>query len=246
MASNPPGPCCLMGFKHEGTPKGEMKKIGNISTYFTDRSDAKNTDKAIIYLSDIFGISHNGKLLADKFAEQGYFTVYPDLLHGDHVASPEDYHSGKVDMVDWTSRHGPETVDPIIQSTIDYLRNTVCIQKIAAVGYCFGGKYVARFLMDGKIDSGYTAHPSFITEEELAAIQKPLSIVAAEDDTIFPREKRIESESILVKTKQRFQINLISGVQHGFAVRADLSAPGSRFAMEAAFVQAVMWFHYTL
>lgn len=29
MASNPPAHCCTVGVKHEGTPKGEMKKIGD-------------------------------------------------------------------------------------------------------------------------------------------------------------------------------------------------------------------------
>lgn len=27
MASNPPGACCASGFKHEGTPVGEVKSI---------------------------------------------------------------------------------------------------------------------------------------------------------------------------------------------------------------------------
>lgn len=35
---------------------------------------------------------------------------------------------------------------------------------------------------------------------------------------------------------------LYSGVEHGFAVRADLSKPDVKFAKEAAFLQAVQWF----
>ena len=34
MASNPPGACCATGFKHEGTPVGEVKNIsGGMSRY---------------------------------------------------------------------------------------------------------------------------------------------------------------------------------------------------------------------
>lgn len=29
MASNPPGKCCTIGVKHEGTPTGELKNIGD-------------------------------------------------------------------------------------------------------------------------------------------------------------------------------------------------------------------------
>lgn len=70
----------------------------------------------------------------------------------------------------------------------------------------------------------------------------PLSIAAAETDSIFPAELRHKSEEILRKTGQPYQINLFSGVSHGFAVRCDRSKPVEQFAMEQAFGQAVAWF----
>jgi dienelactone hydrolase len=63
-----------------------------------------------------------------------------------------------------------------------------------------------------------------------------------ETDSIFPAEKRHESEVILPKTKQPYQVNLYSGVQHGFAVRGDMSDQQVKYAKEAAFHQAVQWF----
>lgn len=39
-----------------------------------------------------------------------------------------------------------------------------------------------------------------------------------------------------------YQLTLYSGVEHGFAVRADISKPHVKFAKEAAFLQAVQWF----
>ena len=39
-----------------------------------------------------------------------------------------------------------------------------------------------------------------------------------------------------------YQMSLYSGVEHGFAVRADTSKPDNKFAKEAAFLQAVQWF----
>lgn len=67
-----------------------------------------------------------------------------------------------------------------------------------------------------------------------------------ETDSIFPAPKRHESEEILSTTGQPYQINLFSGVEHGFAVRADLTKPSVRFAKEAAFTQAVAWFNQYL
>ncbi len=82
-----------------------------------------------------------------------------------------------------------------------------------------------------------------MTEEELAAITGPLSIAAAETDAIFPPEKRHASEEILKKAGHPYQINLYSGVAHGFAVRGDMSKKIERYAKEQAFYQALQWFN---
>lgn len=84
--------------------------------------------------------------------------------------------------------------------------------------------------------------PRFVDEDEVAAIAGPLSIAAAQTDQIFPTEKRHKSEAILIETKVPFQINLFSGVEHGFSVRGDASVKIEKFAKERAFIQAVDWF----
>lgn len=67
-----------------------------------------------------------------------------------------------------------------------------------------------------------------------------------ETDSIFPAPKRHESEKILSEVGQPYQINLFSGVEHGFAVRADISKPHLKFAKENAFIQAVTWLNQYL
>jgi dienelactone hydrolase len=44
-----------------------------------------------------------------------------------------------------------------------------------------------------------------------------------------------------VQAGQPWQINLFSGVSHGFAVRGDLSQKRNKFAKEQAFMQAAAW-----
>lgn len=101
-------------------------------------------------------------------------------------------------------------------------------------------------MKDGILDAGYVAHPSFVSDEELAAINKPLSIAAAEFDDIFPTENRHRSEQILAKADVPWQISVFGAVSHGFAVRGDISNPRLKFAMEAAFAQAAQWFSFYL
>lgn len=88
-------------------------------------------------------------------------------------------------------------------------------------------------------------------EEEVEALEGPLSIAAAETDSIFPEEKRHKTEEILKGLSQgskklAYQINLYSSVSHGFATRADLSDKRQKYAKEQAFLQAVQWFDFYL
>ncbi|KAN0096835.1 alpha/beta-hydrolase [Hyaloscypha variabilis] len=240
MASHPPAQCCTVGVKHDGEPTGKSIKIGNIEAYVAEPTGQTiHKDAAIIFLPDVIGIWQNSQLMADQFAANGYYTIIPDLFRGDalKINRPHDF-----DFPGWLAKHTVEVVDPIVEKSLAWLKEQG-FKKIGSVGYCFGAKYTIRFLPKGKgIDVGYVAHPSFVEESELAAIAGPLSIAAAETDQIFPAEKRHKSETILVETKQPYQINLYSGVAHGFSVRCDTSKKIEKFAKEQAFLQAVSWF----
>jgi dienelactone hydrolase len=86
------------------------------------------------------------------------------------------------------------------------------------------------------------AHPSFVDKEEIDAVVGPLTIAAAETDHIFSPEKRHETEKLLKDGKKTYQITLYSGVEHGFAVRADLSKKEVKYAKEATLLQQLQWF----
>ncbi|PYH89955.1 alpha/beta-hydrolase [Aspergillus ellipticus CBS 707.79] len=239
MASNPPAQCCAIGFIHEGEAKGEIKQIANVSTYVAYPPD-RSTKHAILFLADAMGHRFiNAQLLADQFATQGYLVVMPELFHGDPI--PINY-SDAFDIWGWYNNHLPPRVDPIVDRVLAEMRGPLGCQRIGGVGYCFGGRYVCRYLQTGNLDAGFIAHPTMVQEDELRAIEGPLSIAAAITDAVFTTPKRHQSEEILVELGHPFQINLFSDVEHGFAVRCDLTDPRQRFAKEQAFGQAVAWF----
>ncbi|KAL7916787.1 dienelactone hydrolase [Trichoderma velutinum] len=213
MTSKPPARCCTVGVRHDVTSPKD--------------------------LSDI--------------------TVIPDLFKGDQLefnifsgdqvnADADPRYPGDFDLLGWleTGRNGagPHTsneVDPIIVDSIIYMKEVLGMKRLGSVGYCFGAKYVVRHYKNG-IDVGYIAHPSFVEEEELAAVTGPLCISAAETGSIFPAESRHKSEVILREVGQPYQINLFSSVRHGFAVRGETRLKAQKFAKEQAFMQAVSWF----
>jgi dienelactone hydrolase len=87
-------------------------------------------------------------------------------------ATPADFN-----MTAWRERHPVTAIDSIVSTTIASIRGTFSATKVGAVGYCFGGKYIARFLAPGKgLDAGFTAHPSGVVAEEWGNVSVPLSI----------------------------------------------------------------------
>ncbi|EHK46055.1 hypothetical protein TRIATDRAFT_88567 [Trichoderma atroviride IMI 206040] len=231
---------------HEGDPKGTFLKIdGGINAYLATPSE-ENARKGvgILFIPEILGIYPNSQLLADGFAAKGYTTLIPDVFNGDAIPldrfPPADLLSWLAKGFDGNNPHTPEYVDPIIIAAIKKLRE-LGVSKIGAVGYSFGGKYVVRHFKNG-IDAGFVAHPSFVEEDELAALAGPLSIAAPETDRLWPAPQRHKAEAILVKTGQPYQITLFSGVAHGFGIRGDPDVRLQRFAKEQAFNQAVAWF----
>ncbi|EYE97301.1 uncharacterized protein EURHEDRAFT_513868 [Aspergillus ruber CBS 135680] len=164
----------------------------------------------------------------NQLARNGSFVVMPDLFHSDPIVlnRPADYNfmvwlRGPPPPGNW-----PNRVDPVVHSVLTDTRGGFQCQRIGLVGYCFGAS-----------ETGYVAHPSFVEAAELNDIKGPLSITAAD---------RHESEEILARTSQPYKINIFSGVEHGFAVRADIYKSHARFAKECAFCQAVAWFNQYL
>lgn len=111
-----------------------------VNTYIgTPKEGTAKADKAVLYLSDIFGLFNNNKLLVDEFANNGYLTVLPDLFNGGQI-STDDMDNKRINIPEWLQGYQPPVVDPIVAKTIKYMRETLGIKKIAAVGYCFGAR----------------------------------------------------------------------------------------------------------
>ncbi|CAG8112524.1 unnamed protein product [Penicillium salamii] len=156
------------GTLHEGQPED--------STYFAYPED-KTTKNAILLLTDFMGHqSLNAQLIADQFAAHGYFVVMPDLFNGDAVKIPKPE---GFDINDWCENHNPPQIAPIIDAVLEEMRENLGCERIGGVGYCFGAKYICRYVRPGELDVGFIAHPTELTREDLMNLEGPLSIAAA-------------------------------------------------------------------
>ncbi|KIW93525.1 uncharacterized protein Z519_06130 [Cladophialophora bantiana CBS 173.52] len=64
------------------------------------------------------------------------------------------------------------------------------------LGTALGAQHLCRFLKgDGRVDVGFLAHPSLVSEEEAEGINGPVLIAAAKDDFISRREQTFDREA---------------------------------------------------
>ncbi|KAJ7764800.1 dienelactone hydrolase endo-1,3,1,4-beta-D-glucanase [Mycena metata] len=238
---------CIKGVTHEGTSEGKIEIIGGIEAYVATPTGDYAKDKVVLYITDVFGIHlPNHQLLADDFARNGLRTVIPEILNNDPVSVDAFAPGANFDLLGWLKNHGNTETRPPIDKVIAALKADG-VTSIAAVGYCFGARYVFDLAFENIISVGAVAHPSLLEVpadlEKWAAISKaPLLINSCTDDSRFPHEAQAVADKVFANFAPGYKREYFEGCTHGFAVRGDLSDPKVKAGKEGAFKATAEWF----
>ncbi|KAH9479730.1 Protein AIM2 [Psilocybe cubensis] len=240
---------CVKGVTHEGTPQGKWEDIAGVNTYVATPSGDYPKDKAILFLTDVFGPQLiNAQLLADDFAANGFKVFAPDYLHGDPVP-PDALNPGSgFDLMKWFPNHTQEKTRPSLDKVIAALKEQG-ITVFGATGYCFGGRYVFDLAFDNVIQASVVSHPSLLQvpadlEKYISTSKAPLLINSCTVDSQFPPESQAKADELFGDDKfaPGYKREYFDGCTHGFAVRGDMSDPKVKAGKEGAFKSAVDWF----
>lgn len=239
---------CIKGVRHEGTPEGKIEQIAGIECYVATPEGEYAKDKAILYLTDVFGhklINH--QLLADDFARNGFRVIVPDLFQ--EPCPPNCFDPGVTfDLGAWFGRNGIDFSEPRVRTVLAALREQG-VTRIAVTGYCYGARSGFNLAFEKAIDVLAVSHPSLLKVPE--DIQKykdtavaPLLINSCTVDHMFPLEVQPKADEILGDGKfaPGYKRPYWEGCTHGFAVRGDLSDPKVKAGKEGAFKEVVEWF----
>lgn len=170
----------------------------------------------------------------------------------------------------WLARHTPEKVLPILHKVISAIKEEFADAVahgggIYAVGYCFGARYVlllgsemhadvaagqrsaeseaeeGMVKKDAQIKVGAIAHGTQISTAELASCKVPLSIVAVEQDSVFPDDIREAGVKKLKEAGIEHEEKVYPSVPHGFAVLGDYEDATIKEKQKEAFGQILEW-----
>jgi len=236
---------CISGARHEGTPEGTYEEIKSIKTYVATPKTDYPKDKAILFLTDVFGIElENPRLLADDFARNGFKVYAPDLFEGDPV-DKDVLNGANFEFASWLQKHPAQHTEKRVRSVIEELKSKG-VTVFGATGFCYGARLVFDLSFDNTISASVVSHPSLLKREDLDTYvngsKAPLLVNSCETDAQFPKEFATATDEKFATFKHGYKRTYWEGCHHGFAVRGDLKNPVVLAAKEGAFKASVEWF----
>jgi carboxymethylenebutenolidase len=204
---------------------------GSFEAYLAEPQDAPRG--AIIVIQEIFGVNPGIRRKCDRWAEQGYLALAPDLFWrlqpGAELDPDIDVEFKQaLDLMGRFDQHlGIADIEATIRAARAHLPEG---SKVGCVGYCLGGRlaYMAAARTDVDASVGYYAVglPDILHEKH--AIARPLMLhIAGADHFVDAEQQRAMHEAL--DDHPRVTLHDYPGQDHGFAAEM-----GKRRSQDAA------------
>ena len=169
---------------------------GSFRAYMT--TPPQRSGPGLVLLQEIFGINDFMKEMAERYAQEGYVVLVPDLFWRIEPGVEPGY--GEADFaraLDYNQRIDVDRAVDDIAATIDGLRaRPEMVGKIGVVGYCLGGKlaYLAAARTEVNCAVSYYGVGLDTYLDEVASVRCPLILHFAGDDAFCdaPTRERIQ------------------------------------------------------
>jgi carboxymethylenebutenolidase len=193
----------------------------------------------LMVFQEIFGVNAHIRDLTERFAREGYLALAPELFH----RTGPGFESGYTDMAPGRE-HAQATTDPGIEADIrasyDWLKQAG-ESKIAAIGYCMGGRVTTLAAMTVPLacgiayyGGGIAPHPFYKVNllSRIAEVKGPVLFMWGGKDQFIPPTAVEEITAAMRGNNKTFASAEFSDADHGFFcdARGTYSASASAVA----------------
>ena len=177
-------------------------------------SEPKNgSGPAVVVIQEWWGLVDHIKDLCDRFADEGFVALAPDLYHGKTTKSPDE--AGKLMMamrIDEAERDLGAAVDYL--STLD----STTSEKTGVVGFCMGGA-LALYTATKNPKVGacvvfYGGHPK--VKPDLPNLHAPVLGLYAEKDSFATPALARDLERQLKDLGKEIEVKIYQDADHAF------------------------------
>jgi len=208
--------------------RGDLKVQAQDVNYFEDyvgymAAPASQDEDypGIIIIHEWWGLNNNIKQTAENLASHGYVVLAVDL-YGKPAATVAD------DARQLMSSYDKQKGIANMIGAKKYLEENYGIDKIASIGWCFGGAQSLNLALNSKMDATVIYYGQLVTDkEQLSAISWPVLGIFAGLDQGIPIESVNEFKQALDDLGVQNEIHIYPDVDHAFA-----NPSGQRYAPE--------------
>jgi carboxymethylenebutenolidase len=178
----------------------------------------------LMVFQEIFGINAHIRDITERFAREGYLAVAPELFH----RTGEGFESGYTDMAPGRE-HAQKTTDAglaaDIHSAFNWIHTHTPGLKVAAAGYCMGGRVAALAAMTVPLacgiayyGGGIAPHPFYKVNliERMGDIGCPMLFCWGGKDHFIPPDAVHAVTSAMRAANKPFASVEFSDADHGF------------------------------
>jgi carboxymethylenebutenolidase len=194
---------------------GEMVQFpfagGNTGGYLA--TPKQGSGPGVIVIQEWWGLVDHIKDVCDRFAEEGFVTLAPDLYHGKTTKSPDE--AGKLMMA---MRIDEAETD--LSAAVQYLatQDSTTSEKVGVVGFCMGGA-LALYTATKNENVGacvvfYGGHPK--VKPDLPKLNAPvLGLYAEKDDFVTPDSVHALERQVKALGKS-IEVKIYPSADHAF------------------------------
>ncbi|RAH42075.1 dienelactone hydrolase family protein [Aspergillus brunneoviolaceus CBS 621.78] len=237
-------PCCLRTPPRPWptSPTGTTTTLTTPLKQHSVYTAGHNPTRAILVIHDLLGWTFpNLRLLADSYAHSANATVFlPDFFGGETLPAAPILAGrwAELDLQGFLARNARAIREPEVVAFAKHVRITLGFERVGVVGFCWGGWAAVRLGgFDGAgqqqylVDCVSIGHPSLLTEEDIAAVQVPVQVLAPERDPVYTLQMKAFTIQNLQERGVEFEYRFFPGVEHGCFTRGDEGVPGEREAL---------------
>ena len=173
----------------------------------------------LVLLQEIFGVNRHLRELADRYAEEGYVTIAPDLFWRMQPGVDLGYSEAEIKVAfDFFGRFDPDQAIKDVADTVHALRAmNECNGKVGAIGFCLGGMLTYLAAARCNIEAAVSYYGVGIEKRlnEAGAVRCPMMLHFGELDKSVPGAAR-DAVATALKERDDIEVHVYPGADHGF------------------------------
>jgi carboxymethylenebutenolidase len=165
----------------------------------------------VVVIQEWWGLVDHIKKVCDRFANEGFSALAPDLYHGKTAKEPDE--AGKLFMALNVAQ-----AEKDLKGAVTQLLQHSSTKKVGVIGFCMGGQ-LALFAATlnpavGAVVDFYGVHPN--VKPDFAKLSGPvLGLFAEKDGFVTPQVAR-DVDAAIKKAGKSSEIHIYPGVDHAF------------------------------